>query len=405
MSATPPTQKYGTIVTDRGRQIIAAAVATNTKVDIKYVALGDGNGAEYYPSATQTVLKNQVFQAEANSVHQDEDNLSWIVVQMYVPESIGGWWVREVAVKTAGGDVLAIGTVAPSYKPIMEDGSAAGTYYRIILEVSNASVVNLIVDPSTVMASRDEVEKLIAKHAAQTNVHGGTYEKTPSRLMLRNAKGQCQVAAPEHEDDATPRGWVETAVSEALTEIYSAWDRMRQQMLEQLEEMKANSGLYVGKISLLPFRPLELPDFWYFCNGDRFALSGAQGLVLSGLPTSLKVDWGIVVSGVSINVPNLFYDGRGAFLRAVDGSARLPGSWEDDAIRNIEGTAGPISHTFGNYGSATGAFSKVEETSVSHLNASGHCGRIVFNARNVVPTADENRSLNIGMTPAIYLGA
>lgn len=216
MAEAPITQKYGTIVTDRGRQIIAAAVATNTKVDIKYVALGDGNGAEYFPSVSQSALKNQVFQAEANSVYQDEANLSWIVVQMYVPEHIGGWWVRELAVKTAGGDVLAIGTVPTFYKPIMPEGSATGTYYRVFLEVSNATVVNLIVDPSTVMASKSDVERMISDHAKQTNVHGGTYEKTPNRLMLRNAKGQCQVADPEHDADATPKLWAEKKIDEKL---------------------------------------------------------------------------------------------------------------------------------------------------------------------------------------------
>ena len=269
MSATPSTQKYGTIVTDRGRQIIAAAVATDTKVDIKYVALGDGNGAEYYPSVNQAALKNQVFQAEANSVDQDDQNQSWIVVQLYVPEHIGGWWVREVAVKTASGAVLAIGTVAPSYKPIMEEGSAAGTYYRIILEVSNATVVNLIVDPSTVMASKEDVERLINAHAKLTNVHGGTYEKTPSRLMLRNAKGQCQVADPEHDADATPKQWMEKKVDEKIGEygktVTATFDELMAGMIFPGVAVMFN-GTFSGKNPINPTTGKPATK-WHICDG------------------------------------------------------------------------------------------------------------------------------------------
>ncbi len=60
MSAGTTTQKYGTILTATGKAAIANAVATNTLIALKYIALGDGGGSEYYPGESQTALKNQV---------------------------------------------------------------------------------------------------------------------------------------------------------------------------------------------------------------------------------------------------------------------------------------------------------------------------------------------------------
>ncbi len=54
MSAGDTKQRYGTILTATGKAAIANAVATNTLVDFRFIALGDGGGSEYYPGESQT---------------------------------------------------------------------------------------------------------------------------------------------------------------------------------------------------------------------------------------------------------------------------------------------------------------------------------------------------------------
>ena len=106
----------------------------------------------------------------------------------------------------------------------------------------------------------------------------------------------------------------------------AAWERVR-------------AGVLPGEIRLLPFRSTELPDGWYFANGDRYALASPQGAALYALSTNYKDDWGIIiiadVSGTdTINVPKLFYtDGRGFFLRTADGLTRQPGSVQEGAFQ------------------------------------------------------------------------
>lgn len=174
-------------------------------------------------------------------------------------------------------------------------------------------------------------------------------------------------------------------------------------------------GSIQGEIRLLPFRKAELPAGWYFCNGDKYALSTAQGDALNSLPATMKSDWGITASGGSINLPNLFSGSDGYFFRAVNNSARLPGSKQTDAIRNITGSFGIMANggpvwISSNTGTSilSGAFKAGDASKAISYQVTSHgyntTADLLFDASACVATASENRPLNIGMTPAIYLG-
>ncbi len=169
------------------------------------------------------------------------------------------------------------------------------------------------------------------------------------------------------------------------------------------------NGLYVGEIRLLPFRHDELPFGWHFCNGERFLLTSPQGEVLSGLSENFRADWGLEEDLCSISLPNLFHeDGRGCFLRPVNGLTRQVGAVEGDAIRNITGEITNKSSYDTELSAGTGCFTAVMQTGVRTWNNTASTNTFSvganFNASRVVPTAPENRPLNLGMTPAIYLG-
>lgn len=175
-------------------------------------------------------------------------------------------------------------------------------------------------------------------------------------------------------------------------------------------------GGIVGEIRLLPFRRADLPMGWYFCNGDQYPLSSPQGTALSGLPSSMKTDWGITVTGSNISLPTLFTGSDGYFLRPVNNVARQPGSKQTDAIRNITGslsynptTGSVMKNATAGDSVLTGAFAagtfNKNNSSNSYSYGPSSGANLEFDASRSVPTASENRPLNIGMTPAIYLGA
>jgi hypothetical protein len=176
----------------------------------------------------------------------------------------------------------------------------------------------------------------------------------------------------------------------------------------------------IGDQRLMPFRRDELPFGWYFRNGDNFLLDSPHGRALNSLSANYKNDHRITIKTINgkqyINVPTAFApDGRGYFERAVNGINRQVGSTEDDAIRNIYGQQGvrggvdasidinggftPYTYVF-SYSRGVGKQAIV----VQDYNSLAESVISTFDASRIVPTAHENRPLNIGMTPAIYLG-
>lgn len=179
----------------------------------------------------------------------------------------------------------------------------------------------------------------------------------------------------------------------------------------------AEKPYVVGEQKLMAFRASELPFGWYFRNGDNYILDSPQGRALNGLSVNYKEDYKITIKVINgqqyINVPTAFSsDGRGYFERPVDGTTRQVGSIEKDAIRNINGSLpngsaqAILGHENLTSGKTDGAIS-IYHSGDDWLQIGSRHMRWAFfdfDASRVVPTANENRPINIGLTPAIYLG-
>lgn len=94
------------IITDVGEQKLAYAKGTGTEVAIKYIALGDGNGASYEPGYAQTALRNERARKEIES-RLFVGGQSWIVKTAF-PADTDSFGVREMGFFDAEGDLIAI---------------------------------------------------------------------------------------------------------------------------------------------------------------------------------------------------------------------------------------------------------------------------------------------------------
>lgn len=184
----------------------------------------------------------------------------------------------------------------------------------------------------------------------------------------------------------------------------------------KLEVSKADA--IVGEIRLLPFRASDLPKGWYMASGDKYETTSDIGMALIKLPFNYKKDWNITEVDGKINTPNCFHeDGRGFFFRAGKNPAVVQG----DAIRNITGNMrfGSSGHTTKQVSLAVitdkegifqGDNSQRPSLSSAHLpddmitSTKDRTEFLKFDASKAVPTANENRPVNITLVPAIYLG-
>ncbi len=138
-------------------------------VQITQMAVGDGNGISVTPNKDMQSLVNEVARHDVQYIRTDQDNPNWLWVEAKIPMDEGPYWIREVGLFDAVGDMVAVGNYPDTYKPILNEGAGKDLYIRIPLAMENTSAVELITDPSVVMASREYVDGVTASLIEQIN--------------------------------------------------------------------------------------------------------------------------------------------------------------------------------------------------------------------------------------------
>lgn len=153
--------KFFALLTVIGANKLAKATALGTTLKITKMAVGDGGGTLPMPSAEQTKLVNEKRRAGINTLFIDSKNANQIVAEQVIPENEGGYWIREIGLFDDEGSLIAVGNCPETYKPQLQEGSGRTQTIRIILIVSHAESVELKVDPSVVLATREFVDNAI----------------------------------------------------------------------------------------------------------------------------------------------------------------------------------------------------------------------------------------------------
>jgi len=150
------TQFYA-ILTNVGAAKQANADALGIAWKITQMGVGDANGTDPTPNATQKSLINEWRRAPLNQLKVDDNDASIIVAEQVIPADIGGKWIREIGLYDSDGDLVAVANCAPTYKPVLSQGSGRTQVLRMSLVVSSAANVQLKIDPSVVLATREWV--------------------------------------------------------------------------------------------------------------------------------------------------------------------------------------------------------------------------------------------------------
>ncbi len=182
--------QFFAILTNIGVAKQANADALGIPWKITEMGVGDANGTDPMPDATQTKLINERRRAPLNLLKVDPENAAIIVAEQVIPENVGGWWIREISLYDSDGDMIAIANCAPSFKPLLNQGSGRTQVVRMNMIVSNSSNIELKIDPSVVLATRAYVDGL-TKRASQAEAEAGSENSkimTPLRVFQAIAK-------------------------------------------------------------------------------------------------------------------------------------------------------------------------------------------------------------------------
>ena len=174
--------KFYTLLTEIGAAKLASAAALGVPLKITQMAVGDGGGVLPTPSAQQTRLIAEKRRADLNMLYIDPQNSSQIIAEQVIPETEGGWWIREVGLFDETGALIAVGNCPESYKPQLAEGSGRTQTVRMVLITSSTDTITLKIDPAVVLATRKYVDNkvlelkvyvddLMAKHIAANDPH------------------------------------------------------------------------------------------------------------------------------------------------------------------------------------------------------------------------------------------
>ncbi|MDR1350902.1 MAG: phage tail protein [Zoogloeaceae bacterium] len=184
----PQQQTYYTLLTQVGAADWTNAQVFGFHVPITQLAVGDGGGSPVLPTEDMQSLVNERFRININSIAVDSENPNWLVIEAVLPANVGGWTIREIGLigglnpenialseTTPGNKLLAVGNFPETYKPLLAEGAAKDLAIRMILQVANAEVVKLILDPTVVVATKKSVEQAIQNHRQELHPHDERY--------------------------------------------------------------------------------------------------------------------------------------------------------------------------------------------------------------------------------------
>lgn len=235
------TQKFYAIVTTLGAAKIANAVSLGTKLNITQMAVGDGGGVTPTPNASQTKLVNEVRRAALNSLSVDATNGSQIIAEQVIPESEGGFWIREMGLFDADGTLIAVCNTAETYKPQLQEGSGRTQRLRMLIIVNSTDAITLKIDPSVVLATRqyvdDEVgdavievkqyaDNLLVQHVAAADPHK-QYAPKESPLFTGSPKAPTPAAGNNTTLLATT-AFVQAAIAKLVASSPAALDTLNE---------------------------------------------------------------------------------------------------------------------------------------------------------------------------------
>ena len=148
---------FYTVVTDTGLQALGLASTQGQSFFLTHAVVGDGNGLAVIPNKGMTTLVNEVWRGNVAGIKVDPKEPNTYIFEFAIPADTGGFSIREVGLMDESGKLFCIGNFPETEKPVAADGSVRDLVVRLPLHFENADVVNLVIDPAIVLATKQDV--------------------------------------------------------------------------------------------------------------------------------------------------------------------------------------------------------------------------------------------------------
>lgn len=360
--------QFFAILTNVGMAKQANADALGIPWKITEMGVGDANNTDPIPNAAQTTLINEWRRRPLNQLKIDPINPAVLIAEQIIPADEGGKWIREIGLYDADGDLVAVANCAPSFKPILSQGSGRTQIVRMNFIVTSTGNITLKIDPAIVLASRAYVDAAILEVLPKNKAPGEwTRVKTNDRGIVVSGDNPSTLAGMGITDSYT-KAQIEAMIAQA-------------------------SALPVGATVAFPLDKVA-PGFLEL-DGSVKSIAAYPDLATFLGTAFNKGDEG----AGNFRLP----ESRGEFLRGWDhgrgvDAGRAIGSYQLDALQNITGQWSAFQATSVGQ-SHSGAFQGTGSYSFPQPTGSVVNGPVSvnFDASRVARTSTETRGRNLAV--------
>jgi hypothetical protein len=176
--------QFFAILTTVGRAKQANADALGIPWKITEMGVGDANDTDPIPNEAQTRLINEWRRRPLNQLRVDPANSAVIIAEQIIPADEGGRWIREIGLYDADGDLVAVANCAPSFKPLLSQGSGRTQVVRMNFIVSSSGNITLKIDPAVVLATREYVDQRILEELYKLDSKQSVRAATTGNIAL-----------------------------------------------------------------------------------------------------------------------------------------------------------------------------------------------------------------------------
>ena len=159
---------FYSLITNIGKNKIIKSHLDNLELKLTDFAVGDGGDGYYEPNVNQERLINETYRGKISKMYIDENYENRLIIECAIPPESGGYYIREIGIYDSDKNMIAIGSIPESYKPIEDEGSTRDFYIKVVLEVDNLNDLQLIIDSNVSLISYEYLEN---NHNKDPNAH------------------------------------------------------------------------------------------------------------------------------------------------------------------------------------------------------------------------------------------
>lgn len=179
-------QKYYTIVTDLGTELMAKAAQRGQKVNVVSIAAGDGDGVFYKPTSDMTALKREIWRGEIQNYEIDSASRNVIKISGVIPKDVGHFTLREMAVFDDDNNMIAVCNAPDLLKAVLEEGALTEAVVYMRIAVTNTDVVNIVVNNSAIYATVQDLDA----HKNDDNAHKKLFDEKVDKTEFTTELGK-----------------------------------------------------------------------------------------------------------------------------------------------------------------------------------------------------------------------